>query len=457
MTDHKANAKTPVRRPRPVGLRWRPVLVAGVVVLCLSAAQVLALLRTPISTAHEFLGALSRKNQLVPVAVPDGAHILSVLVKEGSAVNVGQTVALIDPLPFESELETITRSQFSLRSAIKCLERISDIIDFEQIVPTATDQEPDKTNSERESQTQQAIDLCRNRQTQVALDLAKASADVTALLERVRLIKRALGVASSFALPSDGATGTRNTAQLRKTLELSLAVNLAQQELDNARQDYRELIVTQEKNRLQQLADMRRQLHENANRQAVLDRAIADLRLYAPITGTVTDLRKAAAGSVFYNGDSLFEIVPSGSPHYETEFILPVELVPRLPLGTRVRLRVKGLTQVPPPLLGEITRFSYETTPDGGHQITGHVRLTAQSILALENKTFGLARLSNNVAMSVEVKILKDSLWQDATTGVLQQGHLTGLIVWFRRMNTDLPPVVALFTDRALDHNAGDP
>lgn len=410
------------------GLRWPPVLIALTCALLIGSVQFFTLISTPFAKSHDFTGALSRKNKLVPITVPDGARILAVLVQEGAHINVGQTVALLDPLPYDTELQSLARSMFGLRAELKCLRNISELKDLTQILPDPSPDDAASLEDQAELSTL-AMDQCRLKQQQRAIALSAATDRIATLQERLRLVDRSLGFAGRFALPADGAEGPRNTEQLRQSLALSLAKNLATEELQHARQNFRTLILTQEDARLSNLQNMSEILFAQSARQVELGRATSNLRLYAAVAGTAKDLRKKSVGSVFYNGDALMEIMPSGAPDYEVEFVLPARLIDQIPLGTRVQLNVKGLTQKPPILIGHIKRYSYRAASGPrSYQIIGHISLTDSAITALRDTSFGLARMSGNVAMAVDIKILQDNLWTTAQATVLNQGNVRQLL-----------------------------
>jgi protease secretion system membrane fusion protein len=312
---------------------------------------------------------------------PSGGIIAEILVREGDAVQAGQTLVRMDNTLARTQLETL-RAQWIVARAVE--GRLSAEREGRDSVEFARD----LVASATESAVAQAIALQKRlfdtRRASLRTELAAIDESIAGLQaqirgteasreareEQLRLLREELRNQREL---SAGGYLPRNRVSEQERLQAQLAGQIAEDAaaIARARSNIGELRVRavgrQNEYRQQaetQLTDTQKEVNALASRIQGLQFDLRNTEVRSPASGTVVALNVFTPGGVIQAGAPLMEVVPKGEP-LRVEASVPPQFIDKIRPGLDVEVLFPAFNQrVTPNIKAKVTSVSADALAD---------------------------------------------------------------------------------------------
>ena len=394
----------PTRRLRPARLLWLGWGLGALAVLAGSAVLVAERLEVP--TSRSFGGTLRPDRDPLAVHLPAGVPLQAVVVEPGEVVRAGQTLALYDRDAIAAELARLEREVVVAGLRRDCLLSAAsgDAAPAPAKVIRDGLAEDAGLDPETALQLRAALQDCRTRLAVRAAERDRLEAERARVAERHALVERKLALVLSRPRSAD----PRLTAEASVTLALER--NQLAARLDTLAAEARALKLAHDRDRIDEVDTIAREVAAVMQAQARLAAALASPRLAAPGDGTVGRIRPIPAGQTMSRDEPLMDIRAPGAEAYVAEIAMTAAQASAIPPGTPVRLALLGFPTPRPVLTGTIEGFTSATSASGTTRVTARITLSPESLRTLANPAEGIALRGARTASTITVSLTPKSL-----------------------------------------------
>jgi len=314
-----------------------------------------------ISESAEVTGSIAT-GQSSNVGAKGSGRLIAVNVKDGDTVVAGQVLGMQDASQLRNQLQQ-AYAQVSSAQA-----QLSQAIKNARINPTVTSAQVRQAEAGLRSARAQLLKAQNGaRPQEVAQAQASANSARTNLETQEKELQRVETLAAAGAIAQSRVDAQRNavaaaraqldnaTQTLRllqegtRTEDIAVAreaVRQAEEQLRNARAQKDLDSVLQD-----QVAAARAQVQSAQANVRVIQQQIDDLTIRAPFGGTVSG-QPAQLGTVLAPGTPLLTLIGEGSAYFEGE--IPEQLVPQIPIGQDIEVRIDALDRTVPARIASI-------------------------------------------------------------------------------------------------------
>jgi len=377
-TPAAAAGEEPVRRPMSLA---RSLLWGWLVLLAGGGGFMAWALFAPLDQGVTAPGQVVVTGNRKVVQHPTGGIVAEILVREGDAVQAGQTLVRMDTTLARSQLETL-RAQWIVARAVE--GRLS----AEREARAAVDFAADLTAIAGEPAVRQAMALqtrlFETRRAALRTELAAIDESIAGLQaqirgteasreareEQLRLLREELRNQRDLAA---GGYLPRNRVSEQERLQAQLAGQIAEDAavIARARSNIGELRMRaagrQNEYRQQaetQLTEIQKEVGALASRIQGLQFDLRNTEVRSPATGTVVALNVFTPGGVIQAGAPLMEVVPKGEP-LRVEASVPPQFVDKIHPGLDVEVLFPAFNQrVTPNIKAKVTSVSADALAD---------------------------------------------------------------------------------------------
>jgi HlyD family secretion protein len=368
------------RRPREIVLpaepTWRPATLIGLLILVLfvlaiGAWSVLA----PLAGAAIAPGQVRAEGNRRTVQHLEGGIIREFAVREGDAVEPGQTLIRLDDTQAASSTDLLRASIDALRAQLARLQAETeqrDAVRFpadlaarnqeSRVVEVIAGQMAIFETRRRSLATQTSV--LEQRVQQLEAEIRSRQAQANAHTRQLSLVREELAGAM-LLLQRGFERRTRIIALERQVSELEGNRDQELELINRARRAIAEARTQIESLRDERMREATAELRETQNRLVEAEerlRSAADIRrrldVVAPIGGVVANLRYFTVGAVVRPGEPLLDIVPSQEDLVVEAQVSPTD-IDRVHVGQTAEVRFIGLRRrVTPMVLAEVNYVS---------------------------------------------------------------------------------------------------
>jgi HlyD family type I secretion membrane fusion protein len=418
----------------------RRLIRAGLfVILALLLGAGLWMVVTPLSGAAIAPGAVKVEMNRKTLQHQEGGIVKEILVRDGSRVEAGQTLLVINDVRVDANydlLKTQLDSELAKASRLSSENTLESSVRFsEELLGRAEDARV-KELMRRES----AVFASRRQMLdgQIKLlkeQIAEAKSEAAALNEQVQAERRAVQwqkeeLQANQQLAEKGfMSNTKLLALQRGVAEYEARLGEHQAALAQARQragDFELRIASLRSNYMKESADELKdataKIYDLRERLRPSLDAAQRQKVIAPVAGDVVDLKVTTVGAVVGPREPLLDIVPA-DPELVVEARVRPEDITYVKAGGEADVRLSAFKQrITPTVSGKVTYVSADSLTDpktGASYYLAHVRLSADSL-----KEAGDLKLQAGMPAEVFVKTPSRTPLQymlDPITGFLQR------------------------------------
>lgn len=393
---------------------------------------------TPLTGAAIAPGAVKVDMNRKTLQHQEGGIIKEILVRDGSHVEAGDTLLVINDVRVDANYDLLITqldSEMAKASRLFAESTLSDSVPYARELSSRGEEIRVKELMKREN----AVFATRKQMLDTQIKLLKeqiqeAKREATALGEQVEAEKRAVAwqqeelVANQQLAEKGFMSNTRLLALQRGVADYEARLGEHRATLAQARQragDFELRIASLRNNYMKEAAD---ELKETTAKtydlrerlRPSLDAAQRQ-RVVAPVSGEVVDLRVTTVGAVVGPREPLLDIVPA-NPELVVEARVRPEDITYVKIGGDADVRLSAFKQrITPTVTGKVTYVSADSLTDnktGATYYLTHVKLTPDSL-----KEAGDLKLQAGMPAEVFVKTPARTPLQyllDPLTGFLQ-------------------------------------
>lgn len=361
------------RKPIAVGLIGLFLLVAGFGTWAVS---------TEIAGAIIASGRIEVDQNRQVVQHLDGGVIADIMIKEGDKVEAGQLLLRLDDSELRSSLAIAESQLFELmawRGRLEAERDEREVITFAPDLLQAADENSDVASmidgqerllNARDTSIGQEVDQLRQQIDQIGNQIEGILAQKQSLAEQLELIQEER--ADQQTLLDRGLAQTARVLALRREAarmsgslgELDANYAQAQRRISEIEIQILRLKSQRREEAIAQLRDIQsRELELREQRQALREK-LNRLRITAPVSGIVYDMRVFALRSVIRPAEQILHIVPQNRPLVISAQVEPIH-IDKLNIGHGVTLRFSALDQrQTPELVGQVKLISADVLQD---------------------------------------------------------------------------------------------
>lgn len=389
----------PTRRLRLARLLWLGWGLGALAVL--AGLAVLLAEQVEVPTSRSFGGTLRPDRDPLVVNLPAGVPLQAVVVEPGEVVRAGQTLALYDRDIIAAELVRLEREVIVAGLRRDCLLNAAGSGDAPAPAGAMRDRMARDAGLDPETtlQLRAALQDCRTRLAVRAAERRRLKAERARVAERHALVERKLALVLSRPRSAD----PRLTAEASVTLALER--NQLAARLDALTAEARALKLAHDRDRIDEVDTIARDVAAVMQAQARLAAALASPRLAAPGDGTVGRIRPIPAEQAMSRDEPLMDIRAPGADAYVAEIVMTAAQAGTIPPGTKVRLALLGFPEPRPVLSGTIDTYTAATSTSGKTRVTARIKLSENSLKTLADPAGGIALRGTKTASTITVNL----------------------------------------------------
>ncbi|MBO4369256.1 MAG: HlyD family type I secretion periplasmic adaptor subunit [Desulfovibrio sp.] len=311
----------------------------------------------------------------------EGGIVEEILVREGEEVNAGQTLVVLESVRVDADAARLQKQLVALKAAQVRLNAEKDGKDA-VVWPEELREEAAKINNSDVLVSEEKIFAARHDalNAQISLlntQLAQLDAQISGFEDQVRAERTIIGTLQEELQAKRQLYKER---YLEKSQILELERNLAShqgnrghlnQAIAEARQRASEINLRIEEVKIRfveqatsDLGKLENDIIQTGEMVRPIDDAKKRLRIVAPVTGRVVDLKVHSKGGVVRPGDPLMDIVPHDNPLI-VETQVPVNKITEVYIGQEALVQLDAFdTRIIPHMPGKVTYISADRFED---------------------------------------------------------------------------------------------
>jgi HlyD family secretion protein len=339
---------------------------------------------------------------------PDGGVVSALMVEEGAQVEAGEVLIRLDDTLPRAELAIVEGQLFEVMARIGRLEAEQDGRDeiiFDPELLEIADHRPEVARlvegqsrlfAARRDTAARETEQLRERQIQIADEIAGAEAQMTALELQIGFIEREL--TDQRSLLERGLTQTSRVLALeRENARLTGEFGALRARVAQARGRVTEIDIqiigreaTRREDAITELRDLRSREAELREQRLSRQEVLSRLDIRAPRSGTVLNLTVFTVRAVIRPAEPILYIVPTEAPLVVEARVEPTSIDNVYP-GQPARLRFSAFNQrTTPEIDGEVARVSPDALVDqqtGASYYTATITISPEGLAQLEGLT----------------------------------------------------------------------
>lgn len=414
----------PKRDPTPPArLRFQPILWVTWAVLCVAALGVAGFFATDVVKVPQtqtFVGTLKPNQSPTELKLPAGVPFKSMLVQTGEEVRAGQTVAVLDQVALQAELDHIERSiaaAYVLRACLLPDNGASEEVN-DGSVALRTDQADD---AELQVLIKTARADCAAGARENQQKRARLERGLEILQERLILVNQKLVLVLGVHSDTDKKE-VHPVLRAHASVSVALERNDLLQKLQVLKAELDGLRVAQDQVRLARVAALSKDVARDLKHQAVLRTFLENPRLNVPEKGRIGRVRPVPAGTRFDEDQTILEVHGDAEAQFIASLRVPLDQAAHLPLGTSVEVSLAGFTKRGPKLSGVVEQWVEGSSETGADYATARIRLEDESQMALANPQNGVALRGASTASVIRAQLEPETLKSTLQKAIGQNG-----------------------------------
>ena len=371
MTTVISNFETRTKRVAQLGF----AVCAGFLGLLFISAWFLRIDGAVVSPAH----VISMGNNRI-VQHPDGGSIRELLVENGTQVEAGDVLVVLDSQPVEADFNVATFRQLELRvklARLKALLEEDDAFEFNWLRTSGGNPRLEKIIATQEKLFNASREAFLSRTSVLKDRIAFLRSEIAALESQMQTVGRQLGVierqlAEVTPLVKDQLVAKSREWQLMRDqiaaqeqidsmkvirVRTESSLNDAENELSQLMNDHREKLTAE-------IEETETELQSVDQSYAQLSDRLTRLEITAPVSGLVHNLQFRNEQAVIQPGQPIMEIVPLNEGYELMARVSPAD-IDQVATGQPARLRFDAFdSRSTPELSGTVTKISADRLTD---------------------------------------------------------------------------------------------
>tara|TARA_B100000678_G_scaffold104936_2_gene87923 strand:+ start:24418 stop:25716 length:1299 start_codon:yes stop_codon:yes gene_type:complete len=371
MTTVISNFETRTKRVAQLGF----AVCAGFLGLLFVSAWFLRIDGAVVSPAH----VISMGNNRI-VQHPDGGSIRELLVENGTQVEAGDVLVVLDSQPVEADFNVATFRQLELRvklARLKALLEEDDAFEFNWLRTSGGNTRLEKIIATQEKLFNASREAFLSRTSVLKDRIAFLRSEIAALESQMQTVGRQLGVierqlAEVTPLVKDQLVAKSREWQLMRDqiaaqeqidsmkvirVRTESSLNDAENELSQLINDHREKLTAE-------IEETETELQSVDQSYAQLSDRLTRLEITAPVSGLVHNLQFRNEQAVIQPGQPIMEIVPLNEGYELMARVSPAD-IDQVATGQPARLRFDAFdSRSTPELSGTVTKISADRLTD---------------------------------------------------------------------------------------------
>jgi len=371
MTTVISNFETRTKRVAQLGF----AVCAGFLGLLFISAWFLRIDGAVVSPAH----VISMGNNRI-VQHPDGGSIRELLVENGTQVEAGDVLVVLDSQPVEADFNVATFRQLELRvklARLKALLEEDDAFEFNWLRTSGGNTRLEKIIATQEKLFNASREAFLSRTSVLKDRIAFLRSEIAALESQMQTVGRQLGVierqlAEVTPLVKDQLVAKSREWQLMRDqiaaqeqidsmkvirVRTESSLNDAENELSQLMNDHREKLTAE-------IEETETELQSVDQSYAQLSDRLTRLEITAPVSGLVHNLQFRNEQAVIQPGQPIMEIVPLNEGYELMARVSPAD-IDQVATGQPARLRFDAFdSRSTPELSGIVTKISADRLTD---------------------------------------------------------------------------------------------
>ena len=371
MTTVISNFETRTKRVAQLGF----AVCAGFLGLLFISAWFLRIDGAVVSPAH----VISMGNNRI-VQHPDGGSIRELLVENGTQVEAGDVLVVLDSQPVEADFNVATFRQLELRvklARLKALLEEDDAFEFNWLRTSGGNPRLEKIIATQEKLFNASREAFLSRTSVLKDRIAFLRSEIAALESQMQTVGRQLGVierqlAEVTPLVKDQLVAKSREWQLMRDqiaaqeqidsmkvirVRTESSLNDAENELSQLINDHREKLTAE-------IEETETELQSVDQSYAQLSDRLTRLEITAPVSGLVHNLQFRNEQAVIQPGQPIMEIVPLNEGYELMARVSPAD-IDQVATGQPARLRFDAFdSRSTPELSGIVTKISADRLTD---------------------------------------------------------------------------------------------
>lgn len=371
MTTVISNFEARTKRVAQLGF----TVCAGFLGLLFISAWFLRIDGAVVSPAH----VISMGNNRI-VQHPDGGSIRELLVENGTQVEAGDVLVVLDSQPVEADFNVATFRQLELRvklARLKALLEEDDAFEFNWLRTSGGNPRLEKIIATQEKLFNASREAFLSRTSVLKDRIAFLRSEIAALESQMQTVGRQLGVierqlAEVTPLVKDQLVAKSREWQLMRDqiaaqeqidsmkvirVRTESSLNDAENELSQLMNDHREKLTAE-------IEETETELQSVDQSYAQLSDRLTRLEITAPVSGLVHNLQFRNEQAVIQPGQPIMEIVPLNEGYELMARVSPAD-IDQVATGQPARLRFDAFdSRSTPELSGTVTKISADRLTD---------------------------------------------------------------------------------------------
>jgi len=371
MTTVISNFEARTKRVAQLGF----TVCAGFLGLLFLSAWFLRIDGAVVSPAH----VISMGNNRI-VQHPDGGSIRELLVENGTQVEAGDVLVVLDSQPVEADFNVATFRQLELRvklARLRALLEENDAFEFNWLRTSGGNPRLEKIIATQEKLFNASREAFLSRTSVLKDRIAFLRSEIAALESQMQTVGRQLGVierqlAEVTPLVKDQLVAKSREWQLMRDqiaaqeqidsmkvirVRTESSLNDAENELSQLMNDHREKLTAE-------IEETETELQSVDQSYAQLSDRLTRLEITAPVSGLVHNLQFRNEQAVIQPGQPIMEIVPLNEGYELMARVSPAD-IDQVATGQPARLRFDAFdSRSTPELSGTVTKISADRLTD---------------------------------------------------------------------------------------------
>ena len=371
MTTVISNFETRTKRVAQLGF----AVCAGFLGLLFVSAWFLRIDGAVVSPAH----VISMGNNRI-VQHPDGGSIRELLVENGTQVEAGDVLVVLDSQPVEADFNVATFRQLELRvklARLKALLEEDDAFEFNWLRTSGGNTRLEKIIATQEKLFNASREAFLSRTSVLKDRIAFLRSEIAALESQMQTVGRQLGVierqlAEVTPLVKDQLVAKSREWQLmrdqiaaQEQIDSMKVIRVrTESSLNDAENELSQLINVHREKLTAEIEETETELQSVDQSYAQLSDRLTRLEITAPVSGLVHNLQFRNEQAVIQPGQPIMEIVPLNEGYELMARVSPAD-IDQVATGQPARLRFDAFdSRSTPELSGIVTKISADRLTD---------------------------------------------------------------------------------------------
>lgn len=371
MTTVISNFETRTKRVAQLGF----AVCAGFLGLLFVSAWFLRIDGAVVSPAH----VISMGNNRI-VQHPDGGSIRELLVENGTQVEAGDVLVVLDSQPVEADFNVATFRQLELRvklARLKALLEEDDAFEFNWLRTSGGNTRLEKIIATQEKLFNASREAFLSRTSVLKDRIAFLRSEIAALESQMQTVGRQLGVierqlAEVTPLVKDQLVAKSREWQLmrdqiaaQEQIDSMKVIRVrTESSLNDAENELSQLINVHREKLTAEIEETETELQSVDQSYAQLSDRLTRLEITAPVSGLVHNLQFRNEQAVIQPGQPIMEIVPLNEGYELMARVSPAD-IDQVATGQPARLRFDAFdSRSTPELSGTVTKISADRLTD---------------------------------------------------------------------------------------------